>query len=429
MLRKRTILVFIALFLLAFLAVRFFSEHWIMVFLSLFFLFVGSVFIWVYLDFSFLLSEKKWRKLPKVSVVIPNYNGARTIGNCLKAVTAFDYPKELLEIIVSDDGSTDASVEIAKKFSGVKVLVHKKNKGKAAVINDGLKTAKGEFAACIDSDTYPEPDCLRKMIALFDTERVCAVTGLICVHKPRNLLMRIQEIEYLIGFGFYQSVLSFINAAFVTPGPMCVYRRQALLDIGGYDEENITEDMEIALRLQYNGYQIRACHQARIYTEAPATWKGWLRQRLRWYRGKIFNTKKYREMVFNPRFGDLGVFSLPFTFILELSSIFTLFIIAVLLLQNAMLSLQALQAWHSISTAPPLYFPTLLVHSSAFFTYFILISVFLFAVAASHSIAREKISVKKAVPITSIIVFYSLAVAIVWLVSLFKEINKSSYRW
>lgn len=429
MLRIRTVLAFLLICAASYLLVHLFSPYWPIIFLSLFFLFVGSALVWVAMEFEFELKRKKMVSPPFVSVIVPNYNGAKTLLGCVNAVKNFSYPKNRMEILVVDDKSTDHSLSLLEKVRGIKILRQPKNQGKAAGINRALKVAKGELVACIDSDTYPAPDCLWKMASLFDSPNVGAVTGLIRVHQPKNLLMRIQEIEYLIGFGFYQSLMSLINAAYVTPGPMAMYQRKVLLDLGGYDEHNITEDMEIALRLQYNGYRIRAAHDANIYTEVPGNFKSWFRQRLRWYRGAIMNKYKYREMIFNPKFGDLGVFSMPFTFMLEMSSVIVLFIVGVLVAESAYWTVQTLLAWQSIQSWPAFEAPQILINSSAFFSYIILCAVFLFSLSLAHKIAKERFPLSRIVPTLSIIVYYSLAVSIVWLISLFKEINGSDYRW
>jgi poly-beta-1,6-N-acetyl-D-glucosamine synthase len=426
--KPRTLLTILVFFILSLLAVHFIGAQWMMVYLSLFFLFMGSVFAWLYLDFSHHVEIKQWKSWPLVTVLVPAYNEQDTIEECVAAIKNFDYPQDKLQIIVINDASTDTTAEIVKGISGVTLIDKKKNGGKAAGLNDGLRKTKGEFVAAIDADTYPAPDALRKMIESFSDENIGAVTGLIQVNKPHNMLMRIQEIEYLVGFGFYQSMLSIVNAAFVTPGPMCVYRKTVMDELGGYDEENITEDMEIALHVQHEGYRIKACHTANIYTDVPDNWKEWWGQRLRWYRGKIFNTNKYKEMLFNPRFGDLGIFSLPFTFLLEIVSIFALFLIAVLILQNLFLWAQTVYALAAVAAVPTLKLDVL-ISSSAFFTYAILSVFFLMSFVLSHRIGKKKITIKKLVPVISILFFYSSIVAGVWLMSLFKEIEGSEKVW
>ena len=238
-----------------------------------------------------------------------------------------------------------------------------------------------------------------------------------------------QNLEYMLGFGFYQTTLSLMDAAMITPGPMCVYSKKALLKVGGYDEHNITEDMEIALRLQKNSYKIKASHYAKVYTVVPGTIKQWIRQRLRWYRGKIYNTLKYRELLFSRQHGFLGNFSLPFTFMLEMGSVFILFLVAVMLLESLVFVVQVMLSAMSINYSLALYLPPVIIHSSAIFFFATTLSTFGLAMAVSFDLAKEKFRLKDIPPTVFIILFYGIMVALMWLMSLFKEINRSDYTW
>ena len=104
-----------------------------------------------------------------------------------------------------DDASTDDTFAIAKRFPQVEVIKHEKNLGKAASINLALKKTKGELVACIDSDTYPARDALKRMVALFNEPKVGAATALICVEKPKSFVQKVQEIEYHAAFGFWHT--------------------------------------------------------------------------------------------------------------------------------------------------------------------------------------------------------------------------------
>ncbi|MFH1256189.1 MAG: glycosyltransferase [Candidatus Diapherotrites archaeon] len=425
--RLRVIFFLVFMVAFAYLLAKTITPYWTMVLLTLIFLYVGSIFFFIYYDFKDELNKtiKPW---PTVSILIPNFNGEATVKKCVESCKAMRYPKKT-EVIVVDDASTDNSYEILKKISGIKLLRQKKNSGKAAALNRAIAESKGEIVACIDSDTYPSEDCLEKMVPLFAEKKVGAVTGLIRVHNPSNFLQRVQEIEYLIGFAFYQSMLSIINAAFVTPGPMCLYRRQMLVESGGYDEENITEDMEIALRIQASKYKIRACHNASIYTEVPRGIRQWLKQRTRWYRGRVYNTWKYRHMLFNQEYGALGTFSFPITFFLDFASVFVFFVISAMLVDTLRYAILMALAWAKVSAFPVLQAPVVIINSSAFFFYFVLICVFAFSTYFSFVIAKQKISFKNIPPMLFIIFVYSVGVAFVWLYAFLNELNRSEYKW
>ena len=250
-------------------------------------------------------------KFPSLSVVIPAHNEELSIVGTINAVKNLEYPKPF-EIIVLDDGSTDGTYEKIKNIKGINFVRFKKNKGKAVVLNHGVSIAKGELIVAIDADTYPRKDALMKMVGYFDDSKMGAVTTIVTVDKPKSFLQKIQELEYYAAFGFWHKSLSTIDCLYVTPGPMSIYRKSALLEIGGYDEGNITEDMEIALNLKKHGYRIACCVNTKVSTGVPDTLKGFIRQRLRWYRGAIYNSMfKHSSLHFDKKNKEFGFFIFP----------------------------------------------------------------------------------------------------------------------
>ncbi len=261
-------------------------------------------------DEAHLPAPKRW---PDVTVIIPSYNSKQTIFEAIDACKKIEYEGKL-DILVIDDGSTDGSYQTLQKTPGISLLRNTKNRGKASALNYAIGNCKGEIVACIDSDTYPAKDVLSKSVRHFyEHEKVASVVVFVCVNKPRTILQRIQEIEYWISFGFFFRTIASIDGLYVTPGPTALYRKDILQHLGGFDEQNLTEDMEIALRMQKNGYKIRACHETSVLTDVPGTIYKLYRQRLRWYRGGVMNILKYIDLFFNPKYGDFGLFILPTT--------------------------------------------------------------------------------------------------------------------
>ncbi|RLJ05580.1 MAG: hypothetical protein DRP13_00210 [Candidatus Aenigmatarchaeota archaeon] len=271
------------------------------------------------------LEERKPKRLPSASVLIPAYNEEKTIGKTIRSVLGLNYPKNKLEIIVINDGSKDKTGKIAEGFAGVKVLHNKKNRGKACSLNRGLKIAKGELIVCIDADSLVEPDILKKMVGYFKDPKIGAVTPALKVWNPKNFLEKIQYAEYILNI-FLRKALAFLDSIHVTPGVFSVYRKDVLEKAGGFDESNLTEDMEIALRIHEMGYKIENNLDAVSYTICPDRWKNLFKQRIRWYRGALQNTIKYRHMLFNPKYGNLGLFLLPMNFITVLAIITVFFV-------------------------------------------------------------------------------------------------------
>jgi len=258
------------------------------------------------------------KKLPFVSVIIPAYNEGMHIAKTITSVANLNYPKNKLEIIVVDDGSIDDTYNVAKKiakrFGNLKIKIfRKKNGGKASAMNLGIVRAKGEFVAGLDADSFVTPDALMKMIGYFSDSTVMSVTPSLKVYKPRGILRRIQALEYLWGV-FLRKTFSFINTIHVAPGPFSIFRKSFFEKHGYFDENNLTEDTEIALRIQKNNYRIENSMDANVYTVAPSSFSALLKQRLRWYYGYTKNVQQYSEL-FSPKYGYLAMFALPTAFI------------------------------------------------------------------------------------------------------------------
>ena len=288
------------------------------------FVFIGVFWILTLLQNKENNSEpKKLKKLPKVSVIIPAYNEEESIAKTIRSVLNLDYPRNLLEVIVVNDCSKDGTEREASKFKnhGVKVLTNKANSGKAFSLNAGIKAATGSIVGCIDADCEVDSKALEKMINYFEDEDVGSVTPAVKILKPKSLLERVQHVEYLLNI-FLRKMLAFVDAVHVTPGPFSLYRRDLLVKIGGFDVGNLTEDMEIALKIHKAGYRIENSVDSVCYTICPTKWKDLYKQRLRWYRGAFSNMYKYKDMMFKRRYGNLGIFLLPLNLISTLMIIF-----------------------------------------------------------------------------------------------------------
>ena len=247
--------------------------------------------------------------LPSVTIIVPAYNEEDNIGATVREIKEFSYPKDLLEIVVIDDGSKDNTADAAKK-EGVTVIT-KENAGKAAALNYGIGLARGEIVGCVDADSYPEEGALMQMVQYFGDEKVAAVTSSVLVRNPRSYLERLQEMEYmLIAWG--RKLLDYVESVYVTPGPLSLYRKDVLKKVGGFDESVLTEDIEIAWRLQGAGYKVRMALNARVYTNAPRSFAKWWNQRLRWDIGGIQTVKMHNYALFRRAYGVFGLFIVPF---------------------------------------------------------------------------------------------------------------------
>lgn len=265
---------------------------------------------------------------PSVAIVVPCFNEQDTIEKTLRSALALDYPRGKLSVVVVDDGSTDGTLALARRFEhdgaeGVKVTVHtKRNGGKHTALNYALRREEAEIVGCLDADSWVERGALREVIAAFNADReLMAVTPAVKVSGPKRLLEVIQKAEYALAI-FSRKMFGNLGALFVTPGPFSFYRREVFARIGLFRRAHDTEDMEMALRMQANHLPIDNIPAARVYTNVPPDLPTLIRQRTRWTRGFIENSKDYAFMYFNRRYGALGLFVLPTGIIAIFSAIY-----------------------------------------------------------------------------------------------------------
>ncbi len=287
-------------------------------FLSTYFVIVFILSLFYYKDTLYTSpSEKQQEQLPKVSIIVPAHNEEKDIAATIESLKILDYPKELVEIIVVNDGSTDRTCEVVQLYAEKKdvfFIDNPQHKGKAACLNQGLDAATGAFVVCMDADTIAEKDVLRKTVVYFDNLTVGAVTVPVEVKDPQNLLEKVVDIEYIIGLSLFIKIFSYFDAVQVTPGPFSIYRMSLLREeLGGFDKTNITEDLEIAYRIHKAGYKIECCMTTKVRTVIPCTIKTLYRQRKRWYSGAILTAIKHRDMLLRTKYG-LFSFFVPFNF-------------------------------------------------------------------------------------------------------------------
>lgn len=250
--------------------------------------------------------------LPRVCVVVPCFNEARTLRTTLHSLLGLEYPKEKLEIVVVDDGSIDDTLIVARSFehdSRVRVF-HKENGGKHTAMNLALLHTQAELIGCLDADSIVAKDALLGIIPVFENKKVAAVTSGIHVREPRTLLQHMQKVEYRLSL-FNRFAFATLGSLFITPGPFSFFRTSVVRELGGWRHGHSTEDMEMALRIQAAGHLIANAPNAVVHTDTPATLIGLSRQRIRWSYGWLRNAIDYRRMIGNTRFGNLGLIILP----------------------------------------------------------------------------------------------------------------------
>ncbi|MBI4155527.1 glycosyltransferase family 2 protein [Candidatus Woesearchaeota archaeon] len=383
------------------------------------------------------INKKHWKILPSISVLIPAYNEEDSIKETIKSVLNLDYPKDKLKIIVINDGSTDNTKEIVEnliKQNSNLILINQKNGGKANALNNALKQIDSEFIATLDADSFVIKDTLKNLLPYFCDKEIAAVLPSMKIKDPKNVLQRIQRIEYTINT-FFRMLNERSNCIHVTPGPFSLYRTSVLKKLNGFDENCITEDLELAVRIQKNNYKILQTYDAEVYTLPPKTIKGLFYQRKRWYKGGFLACLKHKDLMFNKNYGDFGFMRMPSILILPFLSI-----IMFLTLANDIKS-SIFRVFNHLSMVD---FDILTIIKNFEFNYhlldlkFVNVSIVLISILMSiviaiyaHKLINEKIS-KYGNTVKSLLYYmfiHPLFLAIVFIVVTYSAIFDKNYKW
>ena len=280
-----------------------------------------SVYVQVFFLITFLENKKhilirnkriELKEYPGVTVIVPCYNEAKTIKGTIDSLINLDYPKDKIQIMIVDDGSTDNTWEVIQqftKFENIKVF-HKENGGKYTALNLGLEKVETPFLGCLDSDSFVDSQALKRIMTYFYDKDTMAVAPSIIADNPKNILQGAQKAEYDMAI-YNKKMLAFLGGIHVTPGPFSIFRKKVFEDLGPYRHAHNTEDQEIALRMQENHYKIEHCPDAYVYTAVPSSIRKLYRQRLRWIYGFIRNAIDYRRLFFRKKYGTIAFFTLP----------------------------------------------------------------------------------------------------------------------
>jgi cellulose synthase/poly-beta-1,6-N-acetylglucosamine synthase-like glycosyltransferase len=305
----------------------------------------------------------KSRLSPAVTILVPAFNESATIRDSVRATLSLEYPN--LEVIVINDGSTDATLGIlirefklyrssrqltggipTRPIRGVYesrdlrlLVIDKENGGKADSLNAGINAARTPLITAVDSDSLLENDALYYVVVPFlRDDRTIAVGGIVrvvngcdvehgrvrTVRAPKSMLARFQIVEYLRAFLGGRIAFSFMNSLMLVSGAFGLFRREAVLGVGGFRTSTVGEDMELIVRLHHvfgrerGKYRISFVPDPVCWTEVPETLKTLHRQRNRWQRGTVESLSLHKGMLFNPRYGLAGLFAYPYFLAFEM---------------------------------------------------------------------------------------------------------------
>ncbi|NPD45337.1 MULTISPECIES: glycosyltransferase [unclassified Lentimicrobium] len=319
-----------------------------------------------YFDYRSILSYKN---LPSISIIAPAFNEEKSIIENIRSLLSIYYPQ--INVIIVNDGSTDDSlskaiehyglikVEMAieyevksSKIRGIYrsihseyanlILVDKENGGKADALNAGINVSRSDLFVAVDVDSIIEPDAVLRLVKPFLEEergrKVISSGGVIRVANnceikdgritkvrfPKALLVKFQVLEYFRAFTLGRMAWSKVDGLLIISGAFGMFDRNIVVAVGGYDRTTVGEDLEIVVRMRKYmrnelkmKYKVAFIPDPLCWTEVPSSFKILSRQRNRWTRGAIDTILKHKDMMFNPRYGRIGMVSFPYWVLFE----------------------------------------------------------------------------------------------------------------
>jgi cellulose synthase/poly-beta-1,6-N-acetylglucosamine synthase-like glycosyltransferase len=305
----------------------------------------------------------KSKLMPAISIISPAHNEELSIVQSTRSMLQLEYPDH--EVIVVNDGSTDRTMELlinefhlykssrqplhdfatgrvkaVYESQNLKLLViDKENGGKSDSLNAAINYASTPLIAAVDADSLLESNSLLLVVRPFlEDETTIAVGGIIRVVNgstvengavtkvaaPRSLLAKFQVVEYLRAFLGGRVALSYMNSLLLISGAFGLFRRENVIEAGGFELGSLAEDLELVIRLhrisreKKRPYKIVFVPTPVCWTEVPDSRKNLRVQRIRWQRGGVESMWKHRSMLFNPKFGLVGCFGMPYLLLLEI---------------------------------------------------------------------------------------------------------------
>lgn len=301
---------------------------------------------------------------PPIAIIVPAFNEENVIVQTVLSLLDADYPEK--EIIVVDDGSTDHTLErLATRFSLVRMdliyrehigtaipvamyrstvrpeltVIASEHRGKPHALNTGINAARSPFFCTVDADSVLEPDALLRLMAgVIESPENTVVSGGVIriangctvrngriryIDLPKTWVERCQAVEYIRTFMFGRAGWSALGATFVAAGAFCLFHRESVVMAGGFSDDTVTEDIDMIATLRHTltnrGWKFRIAFTSDpvCWTEAPTSITMLARQRRRWQLGLMQTIAKHSRMIFNPRYGSLGMIGLPFHAVIE----------------------------------------------------------------------------------------------------------------
>lgn len=256
-------------------------------------------------DFS-LFKRVKLKRYPKFSIIVPVKDEKAVIARCIEALLRQNYPEDKMEIIIVDGGSKDGTKKICETYAArkpniIKILNQTEPKGKPSALNEALKHANGEIIGVFDADSVPRSDVLLRTAKIFENSSIKALQGRTAsINRSESLLTRLAANEEKVWFQTLVAGREALDLFVPLTGSCQFVRYETLISMGGWRENSLAEDADLALRLIAMGHHVKYNSDVESWQETPSSLKGLIRQRVRWYMGYIENLLRYGGLIKNP---------------------------------------------------------------------------------------------------------------------------------
>lgn len=302
-----------------------------------------------------------------MSIIVPAYNESISVVQTIQNLLCLDY--KLYEIVIVDDGSTDDTKQLVidtfhmkldenrpihyavpckeikevyvAEYEGVPmILVSKENgRSKADATNAGINVASYPYIVNMDADEILQKDALKIVSrAILEDDNVVAVGGNIKMSNyvtfqdampvetalGKNLIVDMQVVEYGRAFVATRIFQNVMNMNLIVSGGYGVFKKSVLIEVGGFDSKSMGEDMDVTVRIHeyhrknHKPYSMKYVPNSVCWTQGPNSLKDLYKQRQRWYCGLLQVIAKSKHMIFNPKYGVVGMFMLPYNIMYEL---------------------------------------------------------------------------------------------------------------
>lgn len=301
---------------------------------------------------------------PPVTIIVPAFNEENAILLTVESLMTLDYPSK--EIVVVDDGSSDETLaRLIERFGLIQMdliyrprlkatppigfyhnpklpmltVVSKPNGGKPDALNVGINVSRSPYFCTVDADCVIERDALLRLMypVILSPINTVVSAGVVrimngCtvedgqvrkVSLPKRHVEKFQVVEYLRSFLFGRTGWDWLGGTFIASGAFCIFHRESAIDAGGFSSDTVTEDVDIVaalhrtMRAKKRTYRMAFSTDPVCWTICPDKLRMLARQRRRWHLGLLQTVRKYEDMLFNYRYGMLGMFSVPFHIFVE----------------------------------------------------------------------------------------------------------------